>query len=47
MSFVDYRLTEIRSQEVTLGIGYRFSGFTLPIKFGGKTPHWKMISRLN
>ncbi|HET8962493.1 MAG TPA: hypothetical protein VFM99_01250, partial [Chitinophagales bacterium] len=38
MSFVDYRLTEIRSQEVTLGIGYRFSGFTLPIKFGGKKP---------
>lgn len=38
MSFVDYRLTEIRSQEVTLGIGYRFSGFTLPIKFGGKRP---------
>lgn len=38
MSFIDYRLTETHSQEITLGLGYRFSGFTLPIKFGGKKP---------
>ncbi|MBC8048001.1 MAG: cell surface protein SprA [Fimbriimonadaceae bacterium] len=38
MSFIDYQLTEIRSTEFTVGLGYKFSGFTLPIKFGGKKP---------
>lgn len=38
MSFVDYQLTEIRSTEVTVGLGYTTSGITLPIKIKGKRP---------
>ncbi|MFN7014644.1 MAG: hypothetical protein ACK4ON_10290, partial [Bacteroidia bacterium] len=38
MSFVDYKLTETRSTEVTVGLGYRFSGFTVPFKINGKKP---------
>ena len=38
MSFIDYQLTETHSTEFTIGVGYKFSGFTLPIKFGGKKP---------
>lgn len=38
MSFIDYQLTEIRSTEFTIGLGYKFSGFTIPFKFNGKKP---------
>ncbi|MFN0275975.1 MAG: cell surface protein SprA [Chitinophagales bacterium] len=38
MSFIDYQLTETHSTEFSIGLGYKFSGFTLPFKFGGKKP---------
>ncbi len=38
MSFVDFQLTEIRSTEFTIGLGYTVAGLILPIKFGGEKP---------
>jgi cell surface protein SprA len=36
MSFIDYQLTETKGQEVTMGIGYKKKGITLPIRNGKK-----------
>ena len=38
MSFIDFQLTEIRSTEFTIGLGYTVAGLILPIRFGGKKP---------
>ncbi len=37
MGLVDYQLSESRTTEVTVGLGYRLKGLTLPIKIKGKT----------
>ena len=36
MSFQDYQMSEQRMEEMTIGLGYRLQGFTLPFKFAGK-----------
>ncbi len=36
MSFLDYQLSETRSEEFTIGIGYRIKGVQLPFKIQGK-----------
>lgn len=36
MSFQDYQLSETRSEEITVGLGYKLTGLTLPIKVAGK-----------
>ncbi len=37
MSFIDYQLSEQRSEEFVIGLGYTFqNGFKLPFKWGGK-----------
>lgn len=41
MSFLDYQLTESRSQEITAGIGYKFRNATLPFKVNGKKQRLK------
>jgi cell surface protein SprA len=36
MSYIDYRLSETRTTEITFSLGYRLKGLTLPFKIGGK-----------
>ncbi len=36
MSFTDYQLTENKSTEFTVGVGYKLKGFTTPFKIKGK-----------
>ncbi|MEY4875286.1 MAG: cell surface protein SprA [Bacteroidota bacterium] len=36
MSFIDYQLSETRGQEITIGMGYKRKGITLPFKNGKK-----------
>jgi len=36
LSFLDYQLSESRSDEFTIGMGYRLKGLKIPFKIGGK-----------
>jgi len=36
MSFIDYQLSERKSEEITFGFGYRMQGMTFPLQIGGK-----------
>lgn len=40
-SFLDYQLTESRTQEITIGLGYKFRNATLPFKIDGKKKRLK------
>ncbi|HRI80591.1 MAG TPA: cell surface protein SprA, partial [Cyclobacteriaceae bacterium] len=40
-SFLDYQLTESRSQEVTAGLGYKFRNAPIPFKVNGKKKRLK------
>ncbi len=36
MSFIDYQLSESKTEEITFGFGYRMQGMTFPLQIGGK-----------